>query len=310
MPDLLSKMGAAVLLSEHELMKLIRSAPRRYKVYPIPKRKAGEVRIIAQPAREVKALQYWLIDKFLDKLPVHSSATAYRIGKNIAHNARVHRLGSYVLKMDFKDFFPSIKAHDFRRYCKRNKIELESRELDAILRILFWKPKDSSTLILSIGAPSSPLLSNILMRDFDEKVAKFCAKKKVRYTRYADDLSFSSKNSSSLREVENYVTVLCERIASPKLVLHQDKLVRVSKRDSRRITGLIITNDAKVSLGRELKRKIRAAVHYFRFGRLDLVKSLELKGMLAYVKSVEPSFLIRLQSKYGVETIKKLQSLS
>jgi RNA-directed DNA polymerase len=63
MSDLLTKLGIAVLLPEDELITLIRSAPYRYKVFQIPKRKTGQFRTIAQPAKEVKALQYWVMSK-------------------------------------------------------------------------------------------------------------------------------------------------------------------------------------------------------------------------------------------------------
>ena len=72
MSDLLTRLGLSVLLPRRELVRLIRSAPYRYKVYRIPKRKHGEFRTIAQPAREVKALQYWVMKKN------HTIAEKYR----------------------------------------------------------------------------------------------------------------------------------------------------------------------------------------------------------------------------------------
>jgi len=307
MSKLLTKLGAALLLSESELMWLIRSAPRRYKVYQIPKRKEGEFRTIAQPAKEVKSLQYWVMDNILRALPVHSAATAYRAGKSIADNARPHRNGSFLLKLDFTDFFPSIKARDFEHYLKKSAMDFGSDEIEALSRILFWKPKGTKKLCLSIGAPSSPLMSNILLFEFDEKVAKFCSKRGIAYTRYADDLSLSSAVSSELEEVEKFIRKICNQTRSPKLTLNLDKLVRVSKKKSRRITGLVISNEGKVSLGHDKKRQLRASVHHFVTGRLSIEQSLELRGMLAYVNSVEPSFLARLSRKYGSEVIRRIQ---
>jgi RNA-directed DNA polymerase len=310
MSELLTKLGAAVLLSENELMKLVRSAPRRYKVYQIPKRKPGQFRTIAQPAKEVKALQYWVMEHFLNTFPVHPAATAYRRRKNISDNARPHRKGNFLLKLDFTDFFPSLTARDFERYLKKRDANVEDGDKEVLSKILFWKPKEKNKLSLSIGAPSSPLVSNVLLYDFDERVATFCSKHGTTYTRYADDLSFSAKKSSELGTVERFVKGLCKRTTSPKLVLNSEKLVRVSKRDSRRITGLIITNDAKVSLGRDKKRQIRASVHHFIAGRFSEEQGLQLKGTLAFVKSVEPTFLARLQKKYGQHEIRRIQTLT
>ena len=308
MSKLLARLGVASLLSEAELMWLIRSAPRRYKVYQIPKRKPGQFRTIAQPAREVKSLQYWVMKNVLNTLPVHPTATAYREGKSIADNAHPHRNGSFLLKLDFTDFFPSIKARDFEGYLKKKLVDFESGDIQALSRILFWKPKNTKKFCLSIGAPSSPLVSNILLFEFDERVAKFCSKHGIMYTRYADDLSFSANVSSKLREAEHFIAKLCKEIRSPKLTLNSEKLVRVSKKQARRITGLVITNDAKVSLGHDKKRQIRASVHHFVTGRLNEEESLKLRGMLAYVKSVEPSFLARLKKKYGPEAIRRVQT--
>jgi hypothetical protein len=153
-------------------------------------------------------------------------------------------------------------------------------------------------------------VSNILLFEFDERVAKYCAKHGIMYTRYADDISLSADVSSKLREVEQFIVKLCAQIRSPKVTLNSEKLVRVSKKQARRITGLVISNDAKVSLGHDKKRQIRASVHHFLTGRLNKEESLKLRGMLAYVKSVEPSFLTRLRKKYGLEAIRRIQTFA
>ena len=309
MSTLLNRLGEALLLSDPDLSRLIRSAPRRYKVYEIPKRKPGEFRTIAQPAKEVKALQYWTMEHLLSKFPIHPAATAYRQGKSIAHNARPHRLSDFLLKLDFKDFFPSIKASDFQKYLKSRRADLEAGDAEAFSRILFWKPKDTQRLCLSIGAPSSPLLSNILLYTFDERVAGFCLAHAVSYTRYADDLSFAAETSASLQRVERFVLSLCGRMTSPRLTVNFHKLARVSKRTRRTVTGLVITNDARISLGHRRKREIRAAVHHFASGQLEKREDiLKLKGTLAFVKSVEPSFLAKLRKKYGGEAIRRIQT--
>src|SRR5438046_1659914 len=110
MSDLLTRLGSAVLLPQKELWMLVQSAPYRYKVYQIPKRNPGQFRTIAQPAREVKILQRWVMKHVLAKFEVHPAATAYRKDLSILDNARPHASSRFLLKMDFKDFFPSLKA--------------------------------------------------------------------------------------------------------------------------------------------------------------------------------------------------------
>lgn len=306
MSELLTRLGIAVLLPQRDLLRLIRSAPYRYKVYKIPKRARGEFRTIAQPAREIKALQYWVIKHVLSKFPVHPSATAYRRNVSILRNAKAHARGRFLLKMDFQDFFPSLKANDFVKFLEAHGIGLEPDEVSALCHILFWVPKaNPPELCLSIGAPSSPLLSNLLMARFDHDIAHLCDTLDVKYTRYADDLSFSATKSENLQLVEQAVIKWCESSTTPRLAVNPKKTVRVSKRESRRVTGLVITNDRKVSLGREMKRTIRATMHHFATGRLGPDDIFKLRGMLAYVNSVEPTFLRRLRKKYGADVVRR-----
>jgi retron-type reverse transcriptase len=296
-----------MLLSETELERLIRSAPRRYKVYQIPKRTPGQFRIIAQPAKEVKALQYWVMKHVLEAFPVHPAATGYRTGQSILDNATPHAGSRFLLKLDFKDFFPSLKAGDFKRYIATNVPDLNGEDADALSRILFWRPRGTEELCLSIGAPSSPMLSNILMAEFDKRISVFCSSIGAVYTRYADDTSFSANDSYMLKEVEDMVGALCRALDTPRLVLNRDKTVRVSMKTSRRVTGLVLTNDAKVSLGREQKRRIQAAVHHFVTETLTPEQCRGLRGTLAYVSSVEPEFIARLRRKYGPDVIRRIQ---
>jgi RNA-directed DNA polymerase len=305
MSDLLTQLSLAALLSRRELMTLLSSAPYRYKVYQIEKRVRGQFRTIAQPAREVKTLQYWVMKHVLSSFEIHEAATAYRQGLSIAHNARPHAANRFLLKMDFRDFFPSLKARDFRTFLKRQQSTFDADEIGALCSILFWVPKDKLVpdLCLSIGAPSSPMLSNILMFDFDHRIAGICRKRGVAYTRYADDLSFSSARSEDLAVAEKAVMDFCERVKSPLLVVNQAKTVRVSRAKSRRVTGLVLSNDRKVSLGRETKRRIRAWMHHFATGRLEPEEIIKLRGMLAFVNSVESTFMRRLRRKYGDDTV-------
>ena len=306
MSELLKAIGKDLRMTELELGKLIRSAPKRYKVFQIPKRTPNTFRTIAQPACEVKELQRWVVKNFLAEFPVHSAATAYRSKTNIADNAWPHTPGRFLLKLDFKEFFPSIKSHDFERHVKSEGHHIDEGDLTLLSRILFWTPKGERTLRLSIGAPSSPLLSNILLYPFDQRVSDLCLALGVAYTRYADDLSFSANTSILLKTVEEGVSKICRTLPYPRLTFNENKTVRVSKKYARRITGLVLTNDRKISIGRDKKRCLRAALHHFSKGLLSGEQISSLRGMLSYVNSVEPSFLARLELKYGRELFLRL----
>lgn len=300
MTELLPQMTVDLLLPASFLDDLIRSAPHRYKVYKILKKSGVGTRTIAHPAREVKRLQYWVIKHVLEDMRIHPAAKAYVRGVGIADNAAVHAGNPYLLKLDFKDFFPSIRGEDFQHYAEQHLGEVICEEdIERLKRILFWRPRGKPGLQLSIGAPSSPLVSNILLFEFDRDISEFCEPLGIRYTRYADDLTFSMTEKPLRGSVEERVKRLLSELSYPSLRLNEQKTFYGSRACRRRVTGLVLTNDGKVSLGRERKRKIRAEVHHYRTGRLNAEQIKHLRGMIAFARGVEPSFVERLERKYG-----------
>ena len=286
--------------------RIIRTAPVRYKTYQIPKRSGG-TRTISQPAREVKLLQRALIEVLLRKLPVHDAATAYREGLSIKDNALRHVGNGPILKMDFQEFFPSIRPSDWTKYCKKTGAleDLEDIRLTSLL--MFQRPRGSNALRLAIGAPSSPFISNALLYEFDEKVSAASAEDHVIYTRYADDLTFSAPKTGHLINVEKQVRAAIKILEFPKLTINNEKTTRVTRKFGRKVTGLTLTNDGKVSVGNKRKRILHASVFRASLDRLNADEILELKGMLGFVNSVEPDFLDVLRRRYGHATVTSIQ---
>lgn len=295
-------------LTAFDVRRIVVSAPRRYKAYHIPKRTGG-FREIAQPAREVKALQKILVRHFLSQMPVHHCATAYRERTSILNNAMAHRgVGRPILKMDFKEFFPSLRDSDWVSYCKNNGISLTSEDLELSARLLFRKIPGVRGLRLAIGAPASPLLSNVLMFEFDRLVNDFAITEGIVYTRYADDLTFSAERTGFLTGVQKKIATIVKSLDSPRLTINDEKTVLATAKYRRTVTGLVLTNDGSVTIGRDRKREIRSAVHRATMGQIDSSQLLELCGLLGFVNAVEPSFLHALRQKYGVEVIAKIQA--
>jgi hypothetical protein len=144
------------------------------------------------------------------------------------------------------------------------------------------------------------------MFEFDKFMSDYCVQRKVTYSRYADDLAFSTNEKDLLKEVEMEVHRLIATIQSPKLTLNESKTVNVSKRHNRTLVGLTITPDQKVSLGRDKKRDIRAKLYLFGKGYLQNEEIPRLQGLLAYAWSVEPAFVVGLAAKQGNELFAKL----
>ena len=304
--SLLQLLLREVPFEKEELLAIIATASRRYKVYQIPKRDGKSVRTIAQPASEVKLLQRILHDKLIGSWPVHEAATAYVSERSIADHVRRHVDSKYLLKLDFNNFFPSITAADIRHHAERHS-NLGKEDLDIFVNIVAWRNKLDGSFGLSIGAPSSPAISNSMMFEFDKSISSFCKDREVTYSRYADDLAFSTKRKDTLKEVEAEVNRLTSSIQSPKLTINEKKTVNVSKRYNRTLVGLTITPDQKVSLGRERKRDIRAKLHLYGKGYLNGEDIAHLRGLLAYAWSIEPEFVLSLAEKQGNELFAQLE---
>lgn len=286
---------------------LILTAPRRYKVYDIPKRNGKGSRTIAQPTKLIKAIQRECIEYLSKLFPVHFTATAYVKGKSIRDNALKHKNNRFLLKMDFKNFFNNITEYDFRKYIQKHRtdynISWTEKDCEDLCNIFFWCPKNTYKRILSVGAPSSPSLSNILMYDFDAIIYKYCSENDVVYTRYADDLTFSCNKAFKLKDVEKYVTDISKAIDSPTLVINEDKTVHTSKKKNRHVTGITITNDGQLSLGYKRKIVLKSLIHKYANNELDENSILYLKGMLNFATSIEPDFIQRMKNKYGEDTV-------
>ena len=273
----------------HCTLEEILSFPHRYKTHYIKKRHRG-LRKIEQPSKQVKEIQKWVIKRYFSHFNTHRSAIAYCKNKNILHFSMPHKNNKFLLKLDFKDFFTHIKSKDFYRFCLLNNEYLNFSINDLIIleKILFHKG------YLSIGSPSSPMLSNLIMTQFDELMYQYCTGHNVIYTRYADDLAFSSNTPNVLCKVVQYVEDF--KLDYPiKLTINHDKTVFTSRKFNRTLTGLVLSNDGKVSIGREKKRRLRAMAHQAKLGLLSDKKIEQLRGHIAFLKSVDLKFALRLE---------------
>ncbi|NOT14981.1 MAG: RNA-directed DNA polymerase [Methylotenera sp.] len=295
--------------SEYELATLILTAPTRYKEHYIVKRHGRGKRLISQPTAELKLLQHTTINKELNKLEIHNSATAYRCGSSILHHAQPHANSNFLLKLDFKDFFPSLtdKALKHKLRADTNYSELE---IDILRNILLKKDRKSGNFNLSIGAPSSPYVSNYLMNEFDMLVSIYCKTKKLAYSRYADDIAISSTKPYLLDEAKSYIDDVLLKLDYLGLILNQEKTVNVSKKHHRELVGLVLSNDGQVSLGRDGKRNLRAGVNALINGKLDEIAASKLKGQLAFYMAIDRDFVLNMCKKYGFNSIVELSKKS
>lgn len=298
MSDLIDNVAAMVGLTRRACEGIAATAPKRYKVYDIPKRNGEGFRTVAQPAREVKAVQRAIVLLLEKALPVHSAATAYKQGASILANATPHLRAKFITKLDFESFFPSIDRTSLGRHLRKYLKNLSSEEIGFILSACTWKPKGTGVHRLCIGAPSSPLLSNSIMFDLDRDIADMCAEVGAVYTRYSDDICISSELPDVLGPLEQKITQRIATNRSLTLKLNEEKRVSVGRGTAMTITGITLSNQGVATVGRQRKRGVRAgALHYIQglLGPDDIEK---LKGEIAFVISIEPSFRLVLLKTY------------
>ena len=280
--------------------------------FPI-KKKNGKFRFISHPSAKLKTIQYWLIENLFKKIKVHSVAYAYKDGISILDNAEQHKNNDYFLKVDLKDFFPSIRHTDLfavvKKWYKNNpqQWELDKNSLELIKLTCFDKNNR-----LPIGFPSSPFICNIVMFDFDSALIKsFKAEKgleKVTYTRYADDLFFSFKKRQSAKRILEIVKKCIQDSKSPNIEINPKKIKFGTKKSGATlITGLRLCKDGKITIHRKQKDHIRLLLSLFKKKQALETKELQsLLGHLSFLQHNDPSFFSRIHNKYFLE-IKKIK---
>lgn len=300
------ELSLALSLGEFEMGRIIETAPARYRSYPIEKKTGGDPRIIAQPARELKAVQRHVATKYLSRFCVHDAAMAYVRGRGIRDNASLHLRNEFLLKLDFQSFFPSIKVSHFRSFMRRQKVvEFSAKDLRDLEKVLFWSGEKNSAVprCLSIGAPTSPMISNILMYDIDSMAAKAASDIGVVYSRYADDIAASGSNRDDLQAFENSLRKIVRSSKVLSLVFNDKKRGLYGPGQRRFLTGLVLTPTSEISIGRDRKREIKALLHQSVVGTITSHNRAYLKGMLGFSAATEPDFLTRLRVKYGDDAV-------
>lgn len=287
--------------TREETLQLSERAPKTYRRYTIPKKKGGR-RTIHHPSKQTKALQYALMETFLSRLTIHSCAAAYRrnIGSPLLKNAILHAHYSYSVRVDFSDFFHSISPADLFNQVNNNGINLSTADKEFIKDCLFIRvPNERKGL--AIGAPSSPIVSNIVMYSLDEQIRAITnvISNQAAYSRYADDIFFSINLRGGCQSFYHSLRELISNTNSPRLAINNRKTMFSSRASRRVVTGLFIRPDGGTSIGRRNKRYIRKLLFDLSQENISLEKHKYLSGYIAFILNVEPDLYNRLVLKYG-----------
>lgn len=239
---------------EAYVMAIVNQPKSFYKEYSIPKRN-GKYRIIHEPLPSLKEIQNWILKYILTPIAntfVSPVAKAYMPKTSVRDNARFHKRQKYVLCLDLKNFFGSITF----------------RQVHSIFRNMGYS-KSLSVLLSNIcvldnslpqGAPTSPMLSNMVFKYYDDKIFDYCKSRNIRYTRYADDLTFSG--DFNCKEVISFIRKV---LSKTSFAINDNKTRFVSRGNRQEVTGVVVNE--KLQTAAIYRKKIRQEVYYIiKFG--------------------------------------------
>lgn len=252
------------------------------------KKSNGKNRVLHSPKLTLKAIQKIILNKILYKIPISKYATAYHKGAKLIDNANPHSNKKYLLKMDLSNFFDSITF--MQVYSSAFNTKRYPKQIGAILTTLCCRED-----VLPQGAPTSPALSNIVMKSFDDYFGKWCEERNFSYTRYCDDITVSG--DSSVYSAFIKAKTMLENMG---FEINKKKTHFITNTNRQTVTGLVVNERARIPS--DYRRKLRQEVYYIsKYGIKDAFKHLKdnqynsiynyynsLVGRINYVLQIEP----------------------
>lgn len=282
------------------LNKIIYSPKNFYRQFEIPKKSGGRRKIIA-PYPSLLLIQKWILSNILKNIPINGCAHAFTNDKSIISNCKQHIGNNEVLKLDLKDFFPSIEIS--RIVVLFNKLGY-SENISYILANLCCL--DGT---LPQGAPTSPILSNLVCRKLDKRLFSLAKKFELRYTRYADDIVFSGQkiNVKIMEYAQNIIIDEGFEINNAKTRLYKEKNKKI-------ITGISVSDILK--LPRNYKRNLVLELNYIlKYGYTSHISKKKIRdinhlpstiGKVNFWLQIEPKNEFALKAKkYLLDEFKK-----
>ena len=282
LPVIRTEDGLIMLIGSASIIDMANHPHDFYFNFKLPK-KSGGYRNISAPYAPLKIKQRWILDNILTKLPSSHNVTSYKKETNIINNASCHYDQKIVLCLDIKDFFPSINTSMVNAIFSGAGYNQQVSALLTKLCIL-----DNS---VPQGAPTSPAISNLVLKKEDDRIARFIYKHRIHYTRYADDMTFSGDFNP------NMIIKFVEQILDENGFKLNHKKTRIMRKDNRQLVTGIIVNNHSLGASRAIRQQLRKTAYYInKFGIIshmcrqritDLNYLAAQLGLAHYVKSVE-----------------------
>lgn len=312
------QLAEALGLSVAELRRLAyhrdAATTLHYRRFTIPKRNGSE-RAIWAPMPRLKAVQRWILRNIAEKLPVHGAVHGFLAGRSTVTNAATHPAPKVVVKMDIRDFFPTVTLPRVKGVFRKAGYREEVATLLALL--CTESPREivehgGKTYYIALGprclpqgAPTSPALTNTLGLRIDRRLSGLARTLGWRYSRYADDLTFSlPAGHQGPPRVGALLGSVRRIVADEGFSIHPDKTAVSRSGGRQRITGLVVNGPRPPRVPREFKRRLRAAIHNRTRGKPSPAGDTltTLTGCAAYVSMTDPALGAKYLAALGQVT--------
>ena len=277
----------------------------RYTTFYIPK-KSGRSRQIIAPVSAIKMIQQKLNTVLQCVYERKAPAFGFIKGAGILKNAQMHTRKRYVFNLDLKDFFPSIEFKRVKGVFQKPPYYLNSEVSTCLAQICCHKGQ------LPQGAPTSPIVSNIVCAKLDSELRILANSLKCIYSRYADDITFSTNLKEFPKELavvngkgvlQGVGTVLKEKISQNGFSIQNGKVRFQNMHNRQEVTGLVV-NGSKPNVKRTYIRELRAMLFAWdRHGYLNAQENFHL----LFCKNRSPNLV---KSEYWLSVKGKLEFLA
>lgn len=267
------EIGAYLGISEEAVWSVQMLGARAYRHFPLTK-KTGDIRIISAPRTHLKVIQWWILDSILPAATVSDCAYGFVKGRSFIDNAEAHLGAKHILNVDVANFFPSIVPDlVFNIFSGLGYSNVVCSELVKLTTLDNGLPQ---------GAPTSPAIANAIFYPADEKIQKICSGKGIKYTRYADDLTFSSQH----RMPDEFLVEVEQIIFSIGLSLNDRKTRYMGPNQKKEVTGLVLGRDG-VAMERSALNAARGWFHSIAVSPSAFGNEIErVRGTISLIKSI------------------------
>jgi len=269
------------------LMKETMTTDGKYKIFFIPKHKGG-YRQIEAPQGLFREELYTAYKDIRPHITYSPFCHAFARKRSIVTMALNHTAAKYVLRFDLKDFFPSIKRETFEnevihmvRGGHRGWKDKWRTERSRLCDLFFYDFQDGKGVRLPQGSPSSPALSNMFLYRYDWHNAWVCHKKRVQYSRYADDIVLSGSDEKVLWRL---FFILEKNLKDKYNILVNEKKIRMMDTSKRTLVCGLILDQGKLKTPGRFRRKLKTS--NFIAGK-EGVMTAQTRGLNSYQHMVD-----------------------